>query len=81
MQAIETKYYGPTNTKGAKIIAECAAIRVTIAYPYGLDFADAHKFAAITLCEKMGAKYGWNPINLTTGQLKNGNYAHVFHNA
>ena len=78
MQAIEIKYLGPTNTKGARIVAECAAKRVTVGYPYELDSEAAHRYAAQKLCEAMGGKYGWEFSRRVTGQLKNGNYVHVY---
>lgn len=54
MQAIITKFYGPTNSKGARIKAECAAGKVFVSYEYGLNTQDAHWHAAKTLIEKMG---------------------------
>ena len=38
MQAIQTKYIGPTNTKGARIKAFCAAGSITIPYNYELPW-------------------------------------------
>ncbi|MNR02097.1 hypothetical protein D3C85_1179370 [compost metagenome] len=37
MQAIAIKYAGPTNTKGARMIASAAAGRQTFSYRYELD--------------------------------------------
>jgi hypothetical protein len=54
-QAIETKYLGPTNTKGGRIKAECWGGNVTISYPHELDTAEAHKAAAQALIDKMTA--------------------------
>ena len=75
MKAIKTKYKGPTNTRGSRIIASdedgnC----VTISYPYELSGEAVHRKAAEALCAKMqwtGAE------NLIGGSLKNG-YVFVF---
>ena len=77
-QAIETKYFPPTDDRSARIKAECAAGSVTVSYPYELDIHKAHRFAAAMLCDKLGGNnYGWNIAKYSTGQLKNGNYVHV----
>lgn len=53
-QAIETKYHGPTDTKGARISATSAiGIKVYIGYPYELSGADCHARAAENLARKM----------------------------
>lgn len=77
MQAIETKFIPPTNSKGARIKAQCAAKAITIGYPYEFDGEKAHRYAANELCEIMGGKFGWNFSQFVSGQLKNGNYVHV----
>lgn len=80
MQAIQTKYLGPTNTKGSRIKATCAAGSVTISYPYDLSGMDCHAAAAKALVDKMG----WNDAHyggLLGGQLADGTYVFVFDNA
>ena len=80
MQAIITKYFGPTNTRGSRIKAQCAAGSITIGYPYELSGMDCHVAAAKALVNKLG----WNDANyggLRGGQLPNGDYAFVFDNA
>lgn len=57
--AIKTKYVGPTDTKGSRIIATANGNRVSIPYSHS---GDAHQKAAKAICEKMG----W------TGQLVEG---------
>ena len=54
MQAIQTRFYGPTNHKGARIKAECAAGSVFVSYEYGLSTDKAHWEAAKALIVKMG---------------------------
>lgn len=73
MQAIITKYQGPTNTKGSRIAAKCAAGSITIPYEYAGSEEDAHKIAAYALAKKLG----WTG-NLATGGLHTGDYVHVF---
>ena len=55
MQAIVTKYHGPTNSKGSRIKATCDAGSVTIPYPHELSGEDKHRAAA----DKLVAKLGW----------------------
>src|SRR5208282_2036790 len=75
MKAIKTKYKGPTNTRGSRIIASDEdGNRVTISYPYQLSGEAVHLAAAKALCDKMG----WTG-DLIGGSLKNG-YVFVFSN-
>jgi len=72
MQAIITKYLCPTNTRGARIKATCAAGSVTIDYPHELSGMDCHAKAAYALLAKMHWGY-----KLMGGQLPSGDYAFV----
>lgn len=72
MQAIITKYLGPTNTKGSRIKASCAAGSVTIDYPDELSGIDCHAKAAYALLAKMHWGY-----KLVGGQLPSQEYAFV----
>ncbi len=73
MKAITTRYMGPTNTRGARILAtDVDKNRVTIPYPYELSGQDVHQAAAKALCEKMG----WEG-ELIGGSTKRG-YVFVF---
>ena len=77
MQAINTKYLGPTNSRGSRIKATCAAGSITIPFPYELSGQAAHRKAAEALVSKLGwvdPHYG----GLLGGQLANGDYAFVF---
>lgn len=77
MQAILTRYLGPTNTRGARIKASCAAGSITISYPYDLSGQAVHRKAAEALVSKLGwveDYYG----TLLGGQLDSGDYAFVF---
>ncbi len=53
MQAITTKYLGPTNYRGSRIVAQCQAKRIVVPYEY---VNDPHKIAA----EKLAATLGWD---------------------
>lgn len=73
MKAIVTRYVGPTNTKGSRIIASDEdGNKITISYPYELSGEAVHRKAAEALREKMG----WTG-ELVSGSLKNG-YVFVF---
>lgn len=76
MQAIQTKFLGPTDTKGSRIKATCAAGSVTIGYPHELSADTAHWSAAKTLIIKLGwvdVEYG----NWFQGGLVNGDTVFV----
>lgn len=77
MQAIQTRYLSPTNTRGARIKATCAAGSITISYPYDLSGQACHRMAAEALVKKLD----WTHPNygkLLGGQLESGDYAFVF---
>ena len=54
MQAIVTKYLGPTDTKGARIKATGYSGSITIPYDHSLSGRAVHRKAAEALCEKFG---------------------------
>lgn len=54
MQAIETKFLGPTDTKGARIKASAWAGTKTIPFDHGAGTDGAHDLAAIALITKLG---------------------------
>ena len=72
MIAIETKYHGPTNTRGSRISASGNGNHVSISYPHELSGEDVHRKAAQALCDKMK----WTG-KLTGGATKTG-YVFVF---
>ena len=74
MQAIQTKYLGPTNNKSSRIKATCAAGSLTI----GCDGDKSHRKAA----EALAAKLGWAAHGaLLGGQLPDHSHVFVFDNA
>ena len=52
-QAIRTRYFRPTDTRGARIKADCDAGSVVIPYPYECNTNDAHRMAAKAMLEKL----------------------------
>lgn len=70
MQAIQTKYHGPTDTKGSKITARAEAGRVTVPYDHALNGQENHREAARALV----AKLGWTG-SYHGGALPDGSYA------
>lgn len=73
MQAIITKYLGPTDKRGARIKASSGAGSITIPYPFALSNDDVHAKAAKTLC----AKLGWTGT-LVIGHFDDGRRVFVF---
>ena len=55
MQAIETEYRGPTNTRGSRIIARAQAGRISVPYDHALSVEANHDAAARALV----AEWGW----------------------
>lgn len=54
MQAIRTKYHGPTNTKCSRFSAKCEAGQVYVNYNHSLNLDDNHKAACMALVKKLG---------------------------
>ena len=74
MKAIRTRYKGPTDCRGACILAtDDDGNRATVPYPHALSGAACHAVAARALVEKMG----WGPCRMIAGALHDG-YAFVF---
>ena len=59
MQAIETKYLGPTNHRGARIKATCQATKVTVSWDWSCSVDRSHDEAAKDLIVKMGWFGAW----------------------
>ena len=72
-QAIETRYLGPTNTKGGRIKATAWAGSITIGYNHALDVDGNHKAAADALI----AKLGWTGTFAQGGNAKGNGYVFV----
>lgn len=77
MQAITTKYIGPTNTRGARIKARCAAGSLTVGFDYALNEDERHRGAA----EALRKKLGWTADHygkIVSGVIHTGEHVHVF---
>lgn len=55
-RAIITRYAGPTNTRGSRIIATAYGKRVTFPWDYAESVDDNHALAAVYAARKLG----WN---------------------
>lgn len=59
VQAIVTKFFGPTNARGSRIKAKASAGSVTVSYNHSLSPSANHKAAALALAAKMDWKGEW----------------------
>lgn len=69
-QAIVTHYVGPTDYRGARVVARCQAGRVVVSWNYALDVDDNHEAAA----RKLAVRFGWlvDGIWVVGGGMPNG---------
>jgi hypothetical protein len=61
VQAITTKFLGPTNFRGSRVKAKCQAGSITVSWNDALGVDDNHDTAAQALAEKLdwtGEHYG-----------------------
>ena len=72
MQAIITKYIGPTNHRGARIKATASAGSVTVPYDHAQDHDEPFRISARALC----AKFGWE-FDHVSGGLPDGSIVWV----
>lgn len=72
MQAIETRYIGPTNTKPSRIVARCEAGRIVTSKHHNraTNIDDDHRYAAMELIEKLGWYGTW--VQGAVPSIKNG---------
>ena len=54
MQAIRTRYFGPTDHLGSRIQAKCEARAVYVPYDHALDIDGNHAAACAALVRRMG---------------------------
>ena len=55
--SVLTRYFGPTNTRGSRIIATLYGARLTVPWDYELDTASNHHEAAKAIARKQGMTY------------------------
>jgi len=65
MQAIRTRYIGPTNTRDSRIQAKCEAKTIYMSYDHALNIDENHMVA----CRKLADSLGWGngPYNTMHG--------------
>lgn len=71
-QAIVTKFIGPTQTRGARVVAKADAGTLTAPWDYSGSVERNHAKAAQSLAEKLGWSGYW-----TGGSLPGAGYAFV----
>jgi hypothetical protein len=59
VQAIVTKYFGPSNVKGSRIKATAKSGSITLHRDHSLNIEDDHAKAAKALADKFGWRGGW----------------------
>ena len=67
LQAIETKYLGPTNHRGARVRARCDAGRVIMPWDHALNPVQNHAAAARLLANRFGWDVRESHIGATQG--------------
>lgn len=72
-QAIETKWLGPTNYRGARVKASAQAGSITLPWDHTKDVADNHIAAA----QALAAKYGWEGSYVGGAKADDTGYAFV----
>lgn len=58
-QAITTRYAGPTDSRGSRVIARCQAKRITVPWDHALDAEANHTAAALELARQLGWDGEW----------------------
>jgi hypothetical protein len=75
MEAIRTKFAGPTDTRGARIIATSHYGRTVFAYDHALSAGENHAAAAAAHVSARLRPRG--SFALTSGSLPDGSHVHV----
>ena len=70
MNAIQTKYIAPTNTRGSRIKAWSGSYSVTVAYNGKFSYQHVHFEAVKELIKKH--ELDWNISKMTYGETENG---------
>jgi hypothetical protein len=73
MQAIVTKYHGPTDKRGSRLSAKCQAGSMSVSYTFTNDDEQHHELAV-----QLATRLGWTDDSwIASGTLPNGDYCHV----
>jgi hypothetical protein len=73
MQAIRTRYHGPSNVRGSRISAKCEARTIYVSYDHALNSEENHRSAARELVRVMD--WGKRP-NTKYSHMVGGGFAH-----
>ncbi len=74
MQAITTKFIGPTNHRGDRIKARCSAGSVTVSWDWELEAHENHVAAAQALLGKLE----WSNVEIIgSGETHTQDFVHV----
>ena len=73
LQAITTRFLGPTNSRGSRFSATCRAGKITVPRDYSLNANDNHIAAANALREKLG----WMDTDMQSGMNHKDEGVHV----
>ena len=73
MQAIQTTYKAPTNTRGSYVLAKCDAGKIHYPWDYAADVTENHNAA----CEALARKLGWTGRTFVGGGLPDGSRCYV----
>ncbi len=66
-QAIQTRFLGPTNSRGARVRATCEAGSVTVAWDHALHIGENHVAAAKALAAKLEWDGNWQGGSISDG--------------
>ncbi len=86
MQAIRTKYHGPTNSRGSRVTASCERGKLTVSWDHALNPENNHRRAVAMMLAKFAhddvKQYGgkvedhhWG--DFITGEIEGGVCVHV----
>lgn len=65
--SIVTKALGPTNNRGARVVARAADLKEIVPYDYALSVADNHRAAAKALAQRFGWAGRWYGASCVSG--------------
>ncbi len=68
-QAVATRYIGPTNHRGTRVVAHCDAGKLTVAWDYELDVEANHRAAALALITQLGWSGHWHGGSMHSGYV------------
>ncbi len=69
MQAILTRYHGPTDTRPSRLTARADAGQITVSYDHALNGQQNHRAAAAAMIHSLGLVGTWQG-----GHLHDGSY-------